>query len=325
MPAFKQSFWHEDEDRKLLALIDIYGAHDWVIVSSRLSTRSPKQCRERYHQVIKPDLNRSPISDAEGRYILQMVAQVGTRWAMISRSLKNNRSDNSVKNWWHSYRHKCRRLGKPTPHVHDSDVRIHSPNLVASTPSDEHVARRSVQDQTDTGRTRAGAHSMDAVTPHVIYQHSDESRRLSPLWSNQPWWAIDAVGQPMPFFDAIPRSYQYAVPQSALFMHSYAPQGYITHARDESLRPTGLYHSGFPHTNVHPAAHFETSHNIPAVSRTGLIEPQETPIPSTRPHQATDELKHLCNRPALPEQDKTDGNKMRLARVLCNPDEQPMI
>lgn len=64
-----------------------------------LGSRTPKQCRERYHQNLKPTLNHDPITPEEGAMIERLVNEYGHCWADIARRL-NGQSDNAVKNWW---------------------------------------------------------------------------------------------------------------------------------------------------------------------------------------------------------------------------------
>ncbi|RMZ78084.1 hypothetical protein DV737_g4007, partial [Chaetothyriales sp. CBS 132003] len=96
--------------------------------------RSPKQCRERYHQNLKPSLNHEPISNDEGELIEQLVQEIGKHWAEIARRL-GNRSDNAVKNWWNgtihftyitsiTYRHSLSRLNAPSPLEHSGTTGI---------------------------------------------------------------------------------------------------------------------------------------------------------------------------------------------------------
>jgi Myb-like DNA-binding protein FlbD len=70
-----------------------------VQIAQLIGGRSPKQCRERYHQNLKPALNHESISPDEGLQIERLVGEMGKQWAEIARRL-NDRSDNAIENWW---------------------------------------------------------------------------------------------------------------------------------------------------------------------------------------------------------------------------------
>ena len=105
----KRGPWAQGEDTALLNLVNTHGAHNWVKIAQLLQTRTPKQCRERFHQNLKPSLNHSPITPEEGEIIERFVQEMGKRWAEIARRLPG-RSDNSVKNWWNGGMNRRRRL-----------------------------------------------------------------------------------------------------------------------------------------------------------------------------------------------------------------------
>ncbi|KAK4156313.1 Homeodomain-like protein [Chaetomidium leptoderma] len=103
--ALNKRNWEGKEDVLLLELHAAYGPN-WTRIAGGMGIRSAKQCRERYTQHLKPGLNRSPISDDEGRQIMRMVSESGQRWAQIARSLGTSRSDNQIKNWWNGAKRK---------------------------------------------------------------------------------------------------------------------------------------------------------------------------------------------------------------------------
>ena len=91
-----------------IQLVCTQGSNNWVQISQHIQHRSPKQCRERYHQNLQPSLNHEQISTQEGEPIEQTVNEMGKRWAEIAQRLRNQ-SGNAVKNWWNGSmnRRKC--------------------------------------------------------------------------------------------------------------------------------------------------------------------------------------------------------------------------
>lgn len=118
------------------------GPHNWVRISQEIGSRSPKQCRERYHQNLKPTLNHDPITADEGELIEKMVAEMGKRWAEIARRLKG-RSDNAVKNWWNGGQNRRKRNPERPDHrprdgMHHAPAGYHYPPQSLPSHHEEH-------------------------------------------------------------------------------------------------------------------------------------------------------------------------------------------
>ena len=77
--------WAPSADRRLLSLVNELGAKNWVVIASRLGSRTGEQCRERWRNHLNPDLNKVPFSLEEKEAIERSYAEIGPKWAEIAR------------------------------------------------------------------------------------------------------------------------------------------------------------------------------------------------------------------------------------------------
>lgn len=98
----KRRPWMPPEDDMLRQLVEKYGVKEWAVIGKFITNRNGKQCRERWRNHLRPQLNKSEWSVEEDVQIWSLVETVGTKWAQISEQYMPLRTDNDIKNRWNS-------------------------------------------------------------------------------------------------------------------------------------------------------------------------------------------------------------------------------
>jgi hypothetical protein len=99
-PGIVKGSWKKDEDLKIMELVNKYGK-SWSKISKILDTRNGKQIRDRYINVLDPQIRKGKFTEEEDKTLIILFQKYGPKWATIAKYYPNRTAD-MIKNRFHS-------------------------------------------------------------------------------------------------------------------------------------------------------------------------------------------------------------------------------
>lgn len=94
-----------EEDNILIDLVEAIDPVDWKLVADAMGNRTARQCRERYHNYLAPNVAVKEWTKEEDEKLLTQYKIQGPRWALI-RAVFPGRSCVNIKNRWAKLKHR---------------------------------------------------------------------------------------------------------------------------------------------------------------------------------------------------------------------------
>ncbi|XP_044958444.1 transcription factor MYB4-like [Hordeum vulgare subsp. vulgare] len=118
--GLKRGAWSPEEDQRLADYIAQHGHPNWRALPKHAGLlRCGKSCRLRWVNYLSPNVKRGNFTANEEDLIIRLHQSLGNRWSVIAAQLPG-RTDNEIKNVWHTHLKKMLEDGLKPAADHDA-------------------------------------------------------------------------------------------------------------------------------------------------------------------------------------------------------------
>lgn len=99
-PTITHGKWLDEEDKRLVMGVAFFGCRGWNEVARCVRTKTDVQCRERWTNVLSPNVRQGAWTKEEDALLLGAVEKHGVgKWALVARAIPNRTDNHCWRRW----------------------------------------------------------------------------------------------------------------------------------------------------------------------------------------------------------------------------------